>query len=103
MAIIFDENKRLFTLSTEHTTYQMMVDGFGVLIHTYYGENVGTEDMSYLLDYMDHGFSGNIYEAENERTYSLDTRPQEYTTNNVGDYRIHSVSVINPDGTAAPL
>lgn len=101
MAIIFDENKKLFTLSTEHSTYQMIVDRFGVLIHTYYGKNVGTEDMSYLLDYMDHGFSGNIYEAENERDYSLDTRPQEYTTNNVGDYRINSVSVLNPDGTDA--
>ena len=31
-------------------------------------------------------FSGNIYEAENERTYSLNTLPQEYSTSGVGDF-----------------
>ncbi|NCB91723.1 MAG: alpha-galactosidase [Clostridia bacterium] len=101
MAILFDEKKKLFTLSTRNTTYQMKVDMFGVLNHIYYGEKVGQEDMSYLLDYRDSGFSGNLYEAENQREYSLDTRPQEYSTNGVGDYRINSVSVINPDGTDA--
>ena len=101
MAVYFDEKKKLFTLSTGGTTYQMMVDKYGVLNHIYYGENVGQEDMSYLLDYRDSGFSGNPYEAENEREYSLDTRPQEYPTNGVGDYRINSVSVVNPDGTDA--
>ena len=99
MAVYIDESKKLFTLSTAHTTYQMMVDKYGVLNHLYYGENIGQEDMSYLLDYGDCGFSGNIYEAENIRTYSMDTRPQEYSTCGVGDYRINSVSVVNPDGT----
>lgn len=101
MAILFDEKKRLFTLSTKNTTYQMKVDNFGVILHTYYGENVDGEDMSYLLDIRDSGFSGNIYEAENQREYSLDTLPQEYSTNGIGDYRINSVSVVNPDGTDA--
>ena len=41
------------------------------------------------------------YEAGNEREYSLDSRPQEYSTNGVGDYRINSVSVINADGSDA--
>ena len=99
MAVYVNESKKLFTLSTAHTTYQMMVDKYGVLNHIYYGENIGQEDMSYLLDYGDCGFSGNIYEAENIRTYSMDTRPQEYSTCGVCDYRINSVSVVNPDGT----
>ena len=99
MAVYVNESKKLFTLSTAHTTYQMKVDEYGVLNHLYYGENIGQEDMSYLLDYRDSGFSGNVYEAENIRDYSLDTRPQEYSTCGVGDYRVNSVSVVNPDGT----
>ena len=54
----------------------MKVDTYGVLIHTYYGAAVGQEDMSYLVDLRDSGFSGNIYEAGNKRDYSLDTLPR---------------------------
>ena len=67
MAIYIDEQKKLFTLSTNNTSYQMMADKYLVLNHLYYGENIGQEDMSYLLDYQDRGFSGNPYEAGNER------------------------------------
>ena len=75
MAIYIDEQKKLFTLSTNNTSYQMMADKYLVLNHLYYGENIGQEDMSYLLDYQDRGFSGNPYEAGNERDYSLDSSP----------------------------
>ena len=101
MAIYYSEENKTFTLSTENTTYQMKVDTYGVLIHTYYGAAVGQEDMSYLVDLRDSGFSGNIYEAGNKRDYSLDTLPQEYSSSGVGDYRISSVSVRNPDGSDA--
>ena len=57
--------------------------------------------MDYLLDYPDAGFSGNIYEAENERTYSLNTLPQEYSTSGVGDFRIFAISVTHEDGSNA--
>lgn len=57
--------------------------------------------MDYLLDYPDAGFSGNIYEAENERTYSLNTLPQEYSTSGVGDFRISAISVTHEDGSNA--
>ena len=50
MAIYIDEQKKLFTLSTNNTSYQMMADKYLVLNHLYYGENIGQEDMSYLLD-----------------------------------------------------
>lgn len=33
----------------------MMADKYLVLNHLYYGENIGQEDMSYLLDYQDPG------------------------------------------------
>lgn len=101
MAIHFDEKKKIFTLSTKNTTYQMMVDKYNVLQHTYYGDYVGTEDMSYLENHHDMGFSGNPYEETENRGYSFDTLTLEYSSNGIGDYRVNSVSVINPDGTDA--
>lgn len=86
MAIIFNPNKKIFTLQTAHTTYQMQVDRLGYLLHLYYGAK-STGDMDYMLTYADRGFSGNPYAAGMNRTYSLDTLPQEYPTLGTGDFR----------------
>lgn len=91
---------KIFNLETENTLYQMKVERFGVLNHLWYGEKTDC-CMDYLLDYPDAGFSGNIYEAENERTYSLNTLPQEYSTSGVGDFRISAISVTHEDGSNA--
>ena len=69
MAIIFNPNKKIFTLQTAHTTYQMQVDRLGYLLHLYYGAK-STCDMDYVLTYADRGFSGNPYAAGMNRTYS---------------------------------
>ena len=91
---------KIFNLETKNTLYQMKVDRFGVLNHLWYGEKTDC-CIDYLLDYPDAGFSGNIYEAENERTYSLNTLPQEYSTSGVGDFRISAISVTHEDGSNA--
>lgn len=59
-----------------------------------------------MLYGLSSGLSGrrifrNIYEAENERTYSLNTLPQEYSTSGVGDFRISAISVTHEDGSNA--
>ena len=57
MAIYIDEQKKTFYVCQQNnTSYQMMADKYLVLNHLYYGENIGQEDMSYLLDYQDRGF-----------------------------------------------
>ena len=86
MAILFQEEKRIFTLQTKQTTYQMKVDDFGFLLHLYYGTKV-SGDMDYLLTYYDRGFSGNPNDVGNNSTYSMDVLPQEYPTLGTGDYR----------------
>ena len=91
---------KIFNLETKNTLDQMKVDRFEVLNHLWYGEKTDC-CMDYLLDYPDAGFSGNIYEAENERTYSLNTLPQEYSTSGVGDFRISAISVTHEDGSNA--
>ena len=87
MAIILDKTKSLFTLQTDHSMYQMKKDRYGVLLHTYFGKRGSVFDYSYLVTYADRGFSGNPYDAGDERSYSLDALPQEYPTYGSGDYR----------------
>ena len=77
MSIHFQETERLFTLHTENSTYQMQVDKNGYLLHLYYGRRT-SGCMDYLLFYSDRGFSGNPYIAGRDKTYSMDTLPQEY-------------------------
>lgn len=90
----------VFHIETANTLYQMKVDNFGVLYHLWYGAKTDCT-MDYLLDYPDVGFSGNIYEAENQRTYSLDTLPLEYASGGVGDFRVPAISVSHENGSCA--
>lgn len=90
----------VFHIETANTLYQMKVDNFGVLNHLWYGAKTDCV-MDYLLDYPDVGFSGNIYEAENQRTYSLDTLPLEYASSGVGDFRVPAITVTHENGSCA--
>ena len=68
MAIIFNPNKKIFTLQTAHTTYQMQVDRLGYLLHLYYGAK-STCDMDYGL---------RLCRATLRLSY--DFRPNDFTT-----------------------
>lgn len=98
MAIFADEQNKLFRLVTKNTEYQMKADRFGVLKHLWYGERTGC-DMEYLLQYPEISFSGSIYDAGNERSYSLNTLPLEYSCEGNGDFRVWALSAEHPDGT----
>ena len=97
--IIQDDKKRLFTLQTRNTTYQLKADQNGVLLHTYYGPKVQGGDLSRLIRFADRGFSPNPNEVGNDRTYSLDTLPQEYSGSGAGDFRLSSLELELPDGS----
>lgn len=90
----------IFTLHTDHTTYQMKVDSYGFLLHLYYGGRA-TGSMEYLLTYYDRGFSGNPYDAGEDRTYSLDVLPLEYPVQGQGDFRSPSLILQNQDGSCS--
>ena len=97
--IIQDETNRIFTLQTCNTTYQMKADQNGLLLHTYYGPKIQEGDLSRLIRYADRGFSPNPNEAGNDRTYSLDTLPQEYSGSGAGDFRLPSLELELSDGS----
>ena len=98
MAVHYDETRKIFSLQTKNSTYQMQIDRFGVLVHLYYGSRMESP-MDYLLTYADRGFSGNPYDAGTDRTYSLDVLPQEYPCHGTGDFRSVCLVMENPDGT----
>lgn len=89
-----------FYIETKNTSYQIKADKYGILKHVWYGEKTGC-DMDYINEYPDVGFSGNIYDADNDRTYSPDTLPQEYPAFGNGDYRICAVSAVHNDGSCS--
>ncbi len=93
MGIYYQQENRIFTLHTTHTTYQMKVDAFGFLLHM--GKISG--NMDYLLTYYDRGFSGNPFDVGADRTYSLDVLPQEYPVMGMGDYRNSALIIRNGD------
>ena len=86
MAITAKEGGRLFTINTVNTTYQMKADEHDVLLHLYYGRKT-RGSMEYLLTYADRGYCSNIYDAGDDRTYSLDFLPQEFPVSGTGDMR----------------
>ena len=77
---------KLITLHTKNTTYQMGGSALGFLLHLYYGPKA-EGDMSSLLVFQDRGYSGNPYDAGDDRSFSLDYLPQEYPCYGNGDLR----------------
>ena len=97
--ITFHKEDNTITLHTLASTYQMKVDSTGVLLHTYYGPRLRGGDLSRRIGREDRGFSPNPSEAGLDRTYSLDTLPQEYSSSGVGDFRIPSIECDCSDGS----
>ena len=98
--IAYNKQSGTFTLHTKHTTYQLAVHPTGVVQHVYYGPRLRDGcDLTGLLRYADRGFSPNPDEAGTDRTFSLDTTPQEYSTCGVGDFRLPSIEFELPSGS----
>lgn len=98
MAILIDGT--LFSLTTKDSLYQMQVDEYGVLNHLWYGPKTGM-DMSYLNQYPEISFSGNLADTGVKRDYSLNDRPLEYAEGGMTDYRTPAVRILHPDGSSA--
>mgnify|MGYP002224074104 FL=1 len=72
-----------------------------VLLHLYYGEKIGEENLSGLIFCTDMGFAGNPEEAGPNRKYSLDALPQEIPGSGVGDFRDDMIEIRHADGSFA--
>lgn len=95
--IKIDNNKLLFHLQGKETSYVMQVLDGGYLVHLYYGKRVNEYNGSNKIIYMDRGFAPNP--TSEDRTFSLDTVPQEYQAFGNGDFRIPAYQVKLENGS----
>ncbi len=86
MGIRHNAETRIFSLATKNSTYQMLIDHYGRLLHLYYGPWTDG-DARFTLTFTGRGFSGSPDGTDEDESYSLDTLPQEFPTLGTGDYR----------------
>ena len=79
----------------------MKLSEHGHLLHIYYGSRIPDGDVSYLIPNIIRSHESNPPEAGEDRVYSLCSYPQEFSSNDAGDYRIPSIELINADGSYA--
>lgn len=101
MSISYNQSNRIFTLQTADSTYQMKVSEYGHLLHLYYGARISDDDVSYLIPNVIRSHEINPAEVGADRVYSLGVYPQEFSSNDTGDYRVPSIELVNPDGSYA--
>jgi alpha-galactosidase len=87
MGIHYNAENKTFHLKAKNTSYVMEILRDGYLVHHYWGRKVNEFRQSNKLQYMDRGFSGNPYQHREDRTFSLDTLPQEYPQYGNTDFR----------------
>jgi alpha-galactosidase len=87
MGIQFDSKNKTFHLQAKDTSYVMEILHEGYLVHLYWGRKINTYRHSNFLQFLDRGFSGNPYQHKDDRTFSLDTLPQEYPQYGNTDFR----------------
>ena len=85
MNIKYDENRQVFLINTEHTSYGMAVTDGRYLCHLYYGKRIEDTDLRYLLREDEPPFvpSENVRETGS----FLDAAYMEYPESGMGDNR----------------
>ena len=97
MSILVNKDKEIFHLQSKNTSYVIKVVNKDYLAHLYYGKKVNEYNESNKIIFLDRGFAPNP--TPNDRTFSLDTLPQEYPSFGKGDFRIPAYQVKMKNGS----
>lgn len=97
MTIYIDDEQLLFHLQGKNTSYVMQVIRDGYLAHLYWGKNVRSYRGSNKIIFMNREFSPNPDALD--RTFSLDTLPQEYPAYGNGDFRTPAYQIQLENGS----
>lgn len=95
--IIYNHEGKTFHLQTKKVSYIMQIIKEGYLAHIYWGKKINEYHSSHSVRYADRAFSPNP--NKDDRSFSLDTVPQESPAFGHTDFRIPSVRLRFPDGT----
>lgn len=96
MKITYDEQEHIFSLSNEHISYVFSVEKEQYLMHRYFGRRLRKFGGSSRPYFYDRGFCSNP--LPKEKSFSLDTLPQEYPDMNQGDFRSPAYVIQTEDG-----
>ena len=96
MAILYYNEKKLFQLNTENTTYVIGLSPEGYVGHVYYGPLLHGEPDLYPLRMDEPPFTPSV--NKREKSSFLDRFPMEYPTGGVGDYRESCLNIRNAQG-----
>ncbi|MGX2945956.1 alpha-galactosidase [Enterococcus alishanensis] len=95
--ITFDQEQGIFHLKNNEISYIMKLEDEGVLAHIYFGKKVNQYHDHKNYPRRDRGFSGNV-PGQEERAYSKDTLPQEFSSHGSMDYRIPASIIQRQNG-----
>ena len=96
MSVTFNEEKKIFRLDTEKSTYVMGLSPEGFLGHIYYGDRLYMEADNYLLRMEEPPYTPSV--NKREESAFLDFFPMEYPTGGIGDYRESCLNIRNAAG-----
>ena len=96
MSVTFNEEKKIFRLDTEKSTYVMGVSPEGFLGHIYYRDRLFMEADNYLLRMEEPPYTPSV--NKREKSAFLDFFPMEYPTGGIGDYRESCLNIRNAAG-----
>ena len=96
MSIIFDEQKKIFKMDTENTSYLIGITPEGYVGHIYYGKSLKNADGYYLLRTEESPFTPSV--MKREKGGFLDTFAMEYPTGGLGDHRESCLDIIDENG-----
>ena len=97
--IAFDSETNVFHLSNPLISYVMKIEESGVLSHIHFGKKVSNYTDNKKYPRRDRGFSGNVPLHE-ERAFSKDTLPQEFSGHGSMDYRIPATIITRENGSS---
>ncbi|WP_044748107.1 alpha-galactosidase [Bacillus alveayuensis] len=97
MGIIYNDATKTFHLQAKDMSYVMQIVRSGYLAHLYWGKKIREANMSRKLQFLDRAFSPNP--EPSDRTFSLDTLPQEYPAYGNTDFRTPAYQVQLENGT----
>ncbi|MDO4544030.1 MAG: alpha-galactosidase [Clostridia bacterium] len=98
MAKICFENG-IFSLDTENTSYRILINEHGHLEHIYYGARIAGCNLDALRYKRTIGRGSQVLTEPEDKTYSLDDVPLEWSGIGRGDYRNTPAEILMPDGS----
>lgn len=96
-AITFDAETKVFHLQGEHSSYLIQIVRDGYLAHLHWGRKIRAYHSCAEIRYVDRAFSPNP--DPTDRSFSLDTLPQEYPAYGNTDFRSPAIQLEWQDGS----